>query len=65
VSETELPHLRAEAPPIFAQLRSDAIHLSGPTISMLLGSGIAASDAACCKALGNDREGKIIAMQSR
>jgi Nucleotidyltransferase domain len=38
VSESELPRLRTDPPPIVAQLRSDAIHLSGPLISALLGS---------------------------
>ncbi len=38
VSEAELPRLRTDPPPIVAQLRSDAIRLSGPPVSTLLGS---------------------------
>jgi hypothetical protein len=37
-SETELPRLRTDEPPIVTQLRSDAIVLSGPPISTLLGA---------------------------
>jgi hypothetical protein len=36
-SETELPRLRMDEPPVVAQLRADAILLSGPDLSMLLG----------------------------
>ena len=39
VSETELPRLAADEPPIVAQLRSDAIPLRGPRISALLEEG--------------------------
>lgn len=37
VSEAELARLGTDGPPILAQLRSDAIVLSGPSISTLLG----------------------------
>lgn len=36
VSEAELPRLRADEPPIVAELRDDAIVLSGQDLSMLL-----------------------------
>jgi len=37
-AETEIMRLRNEAPPIVAQLRSDAIALSGPDVTTLLGA---------------------------